>query len=497
MQNSLFLILFSLSNSSSSGENSFQSLRRNKRGHGGEVPYDHPIFSVKEEHVPYLSEGDLDDFSQFAESYPDVELPEALEDAIADFNDGIIEFVPLKFWEDVEAALQVYNDNPNLEPQPHIFPYFDSIFYITEEELNQLPQEDLDSIQQFFLENPHLIAPPHIIQFFNSTTTSTTTTPTREVPSDHPIFSVKEEHVPYLSEGDLDDFSQFAESYPDVELPEALEDAIADFDDYGDVEYAPLENWEDVKRALQVYNDNPNLEPQPHIYPYFDSMVFFITEEELHEFPQEGLDYIQEFFLENPDLIKPPHIIEFFSSTTIPTTTTIPAPEFLMENTPPHLNPDYDPESNDEESSNDEEAFEVWTVPREDVQFILENTPPRMASTTSTTIPPQTSTTTTRESVTNFAMQNTPPHLNPTSTTTTYSTPQFIMENTPPALSNENQAISSTTQSSTPVASGVNTDPPANDGAQGVSSTPASVSQVSQCKITFIIITLNSSLKGE
>ena len=323
-----------------------------------------------------------------------------------------------------------------------------------------------------------------------------------DVPTDHPIFSVKEEHVPYLSPGDLYGFSQFAEDYPDVELPEALEDAIADYDD-GVIEFVSLENWEDVEAALQVYNDNPNLEPQPHIYPYFDSMVFFITEEELHEFPQEGLDYIQEFFLENPDLIKPPHIIEFFSSTTIPTTTTIPAPEFLMENTPPHLNPDYDPESNDEESSNDEEAFEVWTVPREDVQFILENTPPRMASTTSTTIPPQTSTTTTRESVTNFAMQNTPPHLNPTSTTTTVTTttPLFIMENTPPALSNENQPTSSTTQSSTPVASGVNTNPPAANvaaaAAQGVSSTPASVSEVSQCKFTFINTTSISSLKAK
>ena len=381
MQNLFFLILFSISNSSSSVDNSDQSLRRNKRGHGGEdVPYDHPIFSVKEEHVPYLSPGDLDNFSQFAEDYPDVELPEALEDAIADYDDGVIEFVPLENWEDVEAALQVYNDNPNLEPQPHIYPYFDSIFYITEEELQEAPQEGLDSIQQYFLDNPHLIVPPHYIPFFSSTTTPTTTTTTTPATT------------------------------TTTTLP----------------------------------------------------------------------------------------------TTTTTTTTTTSTTAFIMKNTPPHLNPDYDPESSDEESSNDEEPFEVWTVPPEDVQFILENTPPRMASTTSTTIPPQTSTTTTRESATNFAMQNTPPHLNPTSTTTTYSTPQFIMENTPPALSNQNQAISSTTQSSTPVASGVNTDPPANVGsqanvgvqanvgAQGVSSTPASVSQVSQCKYTFIIISYDA-----
>ena len=82
------------------------------------------------------------------------------------------------------------------------------------------------------------------------------------------------------------------------------------------------------------------------------------------------------------------------TSTTIPRTMM-----FILDNTPPHLNPDYNPESIDDEETIDEPVPDE----PENHDFIMDNTPPHLAPTTSiTTTLQQTSTRNNTTSVTNL-----------------------------------------------------------------------------------------------
>ena len=63
--------------------------------------------------------------------------------------------------------------------------------------------------------------------------------------------------------------------------------------------------------SISVENSR-RLKREEDKYDPYDHPIFSLTEEDLHSRPQEDLDYIEQFFLDNPDLKAPPHIIQFF-----------------------------------------------------------------------------------------------------------------------------------------------------------------------------------------
>lgn len=339
----------------------------------------------------------------------------------------------------IRVSIGVENSRRLKREEDEYDPYDHPIFSLTEEDLQFRSQEDLDYIEQFFLDNPDLQAPPHIIQFF------------------HPIFALTEKDLPSLSDADLDYISQFLIDYPELEAEPWLKSAIEEWEN----EYDAFDKWENVEEILQYYLDNPDLEPIPEIVPYFHP-IFSISEEAIPSLDEGYVDYISQFFEDNQDLVPQPWLKNIISSTTNPTTTKV------TTTTSTTTNP-------------------ITTTTLPPFGMIMNNTPPWLAPTTTTTTNPP--------SITNFAMSNTPPWLSPASTTTIeLSTPAFIMDNTPPALaaSTTTTTTSKPSGSSTPSQTSEIIENPeesmqsmgGNSDVSNSSPTPASVSDISQCKLT-------------
>ena len=343
----------------------------------------------------------------------------------------------------IRVSIGVENSRRLKREEDEYDPYDHPIFSLTEEDLQFRSQEDLDYIEQFFLDNPDLQAPPHIIQFF------------------HPIFALTENDLPSLSDADLDYISQFLIDYPELEAEPWLKSAIEEWEN----EYDAFDKWENIEGVLQYYLDNPDLEPIPEIVPYFHP-IFSISEEAIPSLDEGYVDYISQFFEDNQDLVPQPWLKNIISSTTNPTTTKV------TTTTSTTTNP-------------------ITTTTLPPFGMIMNNTPPWLApTTTSTTNPP---------SITNFAMSNTPPWLSPASTTTIeLSTPAFIMDNTPPALaaSTTTTTTSKPSGSSTPSQTSEIIENPeesmqsmgGNSDVSNASPTPASVSDISQCKLTQLLL---------
>ena len=339
----------------------------------------------------------------------------------------------------IRVSIGVENSRRLKREEDEYDPYDHPIFSLTEEDLQSRSQEDLDYIEQFFLDNPDLQAPPHIIQFF------------------HPIFALTEKDLPSLSDADLDYISQFLIDYPELEAEPWLKSAIEEWEN----EYDAFDKWENIEEILQYYLDNPDLEPIPEIVPYFHP-IFSISEEAIPSLDEGYVDYISQFFEDNQDLVPQPWLKNIISSTTNPTTTKV------TTTTSTTTNP-------------------ITTTTLPPFGMIMNNTPPWLAPTiTTSTNPP---------SITNFAMSNTPPWLSPASTTTIeLSTPAFIMDNTPPALaaSTTTTTTSKPSGSSTPSQTSEIIENPeesmqsmgGNSDVSNSSPTPASVSDISQCKLT-------------
>ena len=361
----------------------------------------------------------------------------------------------------IRVSIGVENSRRLKREEDEYDPYDHPIFSLTEEDLHSRPQEDLDYIEQFFLDNPDLKAPPHIIQFF------------------HPIFALTEKDLPTLSDADLDYISQFLIDNPELEAQPWLDTAIEEWEnsDYINNEYDPFDKWENIEGVLQFYLDNPDLEPIPEIIPYFHP-IFSISEEAIPSLDEGYADYISQFFEDNQDLVPQPWLKNIISSTTNPTTTKIITT--TSTTTKPITKTTITTTS----------LVVLDDIQREDVQMIMDNTPPWLAPTTTTTTAPP--------SITNFAMSNTPPWLSPASTTTIeLSTPAFIMDNTPPALaaSTTTTTLSKPSGSSTPSQTSEIIENPeesmqsmgGNPDVSNASPTPASVSDISQCKLTQLL----------
>lgn len=140
-----------------------------------------------------------------------------------------------------------------------------------------------------------------------------------------------------------------------------------------------------VSVSIDVENSR-RLKREEDEYDPYDHPIFSLTEKDLHSRPQEDLDYIEQFFLDNPDLKAPPHIIQFFHPIFALTEKDLPSlsdadldyiSQFLIDNPELEAQPWLDTAIEEWENSNyidnEYDPFDKWENIEGILQYYLDN----------------------------------------------------------------------------------------------------------------------------